>query len=78
MLLDPGRLVPAVKAQLHSGQTIAQLEKEVKSSQQRLDMLEQAEQKALRLHLYLPNVPVDKLDAELRRSAAAASHSGEG
>lgn len=44
-------------------------EEELKSNRQRLDMLEQAEQKALRLHLYLPNYSVDKLDEELRRIA---------
>lgn len=45
------------------------LEEELKSSRQRLDMLEQSERKALRLHLYLPNYPVEKLDEELRRIA---------
>ena len=45
------------------------LEEELKSSRQRLDMLEQPERKALCLHLHLPNYPVEKLDEELRRIA---------
>lgn len=67
MLLDPQKLVPAIKAQLDSGQSLASLEEELRSNQQRMDTLEQAEQKALRLHLYLPNYPVEKLEAELHR-----------
>lgn len=68
-LLQPELLVPAIKAQLDSGQSIIHLEEELKSSRQRMDMLDQAEQKALRLHLYLPNYPLDKLEAEHHRIA---------
>ena len=67
MLLSPERLAPAVKAQLDSGQSTAGLEEELRADRHRLDMLEQAEQKALRLHLYLPNYPAEKLEAELQR-----------
>jgi len=31
------------------------------------DILEKAEQKVLRLHLYLPNYPFEKLEMELQR-----------
>lgn len=68
-LLQPELLAPAIQAQLDSGESVSRLEEELKSSRQRLDMLEQSEQKALRLHLYLPNYPVEKLDDELRRIA---------
>lgn len=67
ILLSPERLVPAVKAQLDSGQSLAYLEEELRANQQRLDILEQAEQKALRLHLYMPSYPAEKLEAEFRR-----------
>lgn len=67
MLLDPKRLVPAIRAQLDNGQSIARLDDELKSHQQRMDILNQAEQKAVRLHLYLPDYPPEKLQAELRR-----------
>ena len=43
------------------------LEEGLSHNQQRLQMLEQAEQKALRLHLYLPNYPIGKLEVELGR-----------
>ncbi|MFH0847008.1 MAG: recombinase family protein [Chloroflexota bacterium] len=66
-LLDPGRLVPAIKSQLDSGQNIAYLEEELKSNKQRMETLDEAEQKALRLHLYLSNYPPEKLQAEIRR-----------
>jgi len=67
MLLEPERLVPAIKAQLDSGQSIAHLETELNAKRQRWDMLDQAEEKALRLHLYLPNYPAAKLEAEVQR-----------
>jgi len=67
MLLDPGRLVPAMQAQLGSGHSMARLEEELRANKQRLEVLEQAEQKALRLHLYLPNYPTERLEAEIRR-----------
>jgi len=68
MLLSPARLVPAMKAQLEAGQSTADLQEELKACCHQLDMLEQAEQKALRLHLYLPNYPAEKLEAEVRRT----------
>jgi len=67
ILLQPERLIPAVKDQIDSGQSMKRLEEELNQSQQSMAMLEQAEQKALRLHLYLSNIPVDKLEVELRR-----------
>jgi hypothetical protein len=67
ILLQPERLIPAVKDQVDSGQSSKCLEEELRQKQQRIEMLEQAGQKALRLHLYLPNYPVDKLEAELSR-----------
>ncbi|MFC1999966.1 recombinase family protein [Chloroflexota bacterium] len=66
-LLDPERLVPAIEAQLDSGQSMGRLEEELKSNRQRLEMLNQAEKKALRFHLYLPDYPPEKLADELRR-----------
>jgi len=65
ILLQPERLIPAIKAQIDSGQSVEHLEEELRQKQQRIEMLEQAEQKALRLHLFLPNYPIDKLEAEL-------------
>jgi hypothetical protein len=67
MLLQPERLIPAVRAQLDSGKSIGHLEQDLKTNQQRLEMIDEAEQKALRLHLYLPNYPLEKLEAELHR-----------
>lgn len=67
ILLQPERLIPAVKDQIDSGQSMKRLEEELGQSQQRIEMLGQAEQKALKLHLYLSNYPVDKLDLELSR-----------
>jgi DNA invertase Pin-like site-specific DNA recombinase len=68
-LLDPGRLIPAVRSQLMSGQSMNGLQQDLKVNRQRLDMLAKAEAKALRLHLYLPNYPVEKLNDEVRRIA---------
>lgn len=66
-LLDPERLIPAIKAQLDSGKTISDLEEEIKAKQERMNALDQASQKALRVHLYLPNYPLEKLEAEQQR-----------
>ena len=65
--LEPERLIPAIKAQIDSGKSIDGLEEELRANQKRLEALDQAAQKALRLHLYLPNYPVDKLEAEQQR-----------
>jgi len=67
ILLQPDRLIPAMKAQIDNGETVERLEEELRQKQQQAKMLEQAEQKALRLHLFLPNYPIDKLEAELHR-----------
>ena len=67
IILQPERLIPAVKDQIDSGQSMQRLEEDLNYKQQSIEMLERAEQKALRLHLYLPNYPVDKLEAELSR-----------
>jgi len=67
MLLQPERLIPAVEAQLNTGKSMEPLEQDLKANRHQLEMLEQAEQKALRLHLYLPNYPFEKLEAELHR-----------
>ena len=67
MLLQPERLIPAVKAQFGSGKSTEHLEQDLKTNRQQLEMLEQAEQKALRLYLYLPNYPFEKLETELHR-----------
>ncbi|MDD5094495.1 MAG: recombinase family protein [Dehalococcoidia bacterium] len=67
MLLDSNRLVPAIKSQMNSGQSVSRLEQEIKDVNQRLNTLEDAEAKALRLHLYLVNYPVQKLEAEQKR-----------
>jgi chromosome segregation ATPase len=67
MLLQPERLIPAVRAQLDSGKSMDHLEQDLKTNQQRLEMMDEAEQKALRLHLHLPNYPLEKLEAELHR-----------
>ena len=66
-LLDPERLIPGIEAQLDSGQSVSHLEEELRSINQRMDTLEQANQKALRLYLYLPDYPPEKLGAETRR-----------
>ena len=66
-LLDPERLIPAIKAQIDNGKSISGLEEEIKTNQTRLNALEQASQKALRVHLYTPNYPIEKLEAEQRR-----------
>ena len=66
-LLEPERLIPAIKAQIDSGKSIDGLEEELRANQERLETLDQAAQKALRLHLYLPNYPVDKLEVEQQR-----------
>jgi hypothetical protein len=63
-LLEPERLIPAIKAQIDSGKSINGLEEELRVNQERLKALDEASQKALRLHLYLPNYPIDKLEAE--------------
>ncbi|MFC1872070.1 recombinase family protein, partial [Chloroflexota bacterium] len=63
-LLDPERLIPAIKDQLESGQAITQLEEKQKANQVQLDNLDQASQKALRVHISLPNYPIEKLEAE--------------
>jgi len=63
-LLDPERLIPAIKAQIDNGKSISGLEEEIKTNQTRLNALEQASQKALRVHLYTPNYPIEKLEAE--------------
>ena len=67
ILLQPERLIPAVKAQIDSGQSMQCLEEELSHKQQRIELLEQAEQKAVRLHLYLSDYPVGKLEVELSR-----------
>jgi hypothetical protein len=66
-LLDPERLIPGIEAQLDSGQSVSHLEDKLRSINQRMDTLDQADQKALRLHLYLPDYPPEKLEAETRR-----------
>ena len=66
-LLDPERLIPGIEAQLDSGQSVSHLEEELRSINQRMDTLDRANQKALRLYLYLPDYPPEKLDAETRR-----------
>jgi len=66
-LLDPGRLIPAIESQLQSGQSINRLEEEIESNSQKLVALAKAEEKALRLHLYLENHEVETLDTEMRR-----------
>ncbi len=77
-LLEPECLIPAIKGQLDSGQSIIRLEEEIKSNRQRLDLLYHAEQKALRLHLYLPDYPEEKLQAECRRIAEQQEQLGKG
>jgi len=56
-----------IKAQIDNGESISGLEEEIKTNQTRLNALDQASQKALRVHLYTPNYPIDKLEAEQRR-----------
>ena len=67
MLLDPKRLIPGIKAQLNGGDHITDLEERLKSVRQRIGTLDEAEQKALRLYLYLSNYPPEKLDVEINR-----------
>jgi len=64
LVLDPERLTAATKASLESGQALSNFERKLANSRQQMEMLEQAEAKVLRLHLYLPDYPVEKLEAE--------------
>lgn len=64
LVLDPERLTATIKASLDSGQTLSNFERRLANSRQQMEMLEQAEAKVLRLHLYLPDYPVEKLQAE--------------
>jgi hypothetical protein len=66
-LLDPERLIPGIETQLDNGQSVSHLEEKLRSINQRMDTLDRADQKALRLHLYLPDYPPEKLEAETRR-----------
>jgi len=67
LVLDPERLMATIKANLDSGETLAGLERKLGDNRQRMERLEQAETKALRLHLYLPDYPIEKLEAERGR-----------
>lgn len=67
LVLDPERLTQTIKAKLNSGETIANLERKLVDNRQRMEILDEAETKALRLHLYLPNYPIEKLEAERGR-----------
>lgn len=67
LVLDPERLTATIKANLESGETLSNFERKLANSRQQMEMLEQAEAKVLRLHLYLPDYPVEKLEAEQRR-----------
>jgi DNA-directed RNA polymerase subunit N (RpoN/RPB10) len=66
-LLQPERLVPAIKAQLDSGESIARVEEDLKLKRQRLEMLNRAEQKAVRLYLVLPDYSEEKVKDEVSR-----------
>ena len=67
LVLDPERLVTTIKTNLDSGETLANLERKLVDNHERMEMLEQAETKVLRLHLYLPDYPIEKLEAERGR-----------
>ena len=67
LVLDPERLIATTKANRDSGETVASFERKLEYSRQRMEMLEQAETKVLRLHLYLPDYPIEKLEAERGR-----------
>ncbi|MFQ5933532.1 MAG: recombinase family protein [Dehalococcoidia bacterium] len=63
LLLSPERLIPAVKSQLESGASIEQLEKQLNAKKAELARWEHAEDKAVNMHLVLPDYPVQKLQA---------------
>jgi len=67
LVLDPERLTATIKANLENGQTLANFEKKLTNTCQQIEILEQAEAKVLRLHLYLSDYPVEKLRAEQLR-----------
>ncbi|MFC1982551.1 recombinase family protein [Chloroflexota bacterium] len=63
-LLEPERLIPAIKNQIDTGKSISGLEEEIKAKQEQWEVLDLASQKVLQLHLYLPKYPIEKLVAE--------------
>jgi hypothetical protein len=75
LLLAPERLVPAIRAQLESGASLVELEKELETKRAEVLRWEQAEDKAVKMHLVLPDYPVEKLReriAEVRTAKAQA------
>jgi hypothetical protein len=67
LVLNPEMLTATIKANLETGRTLSNFERKLANGLQQMEMLEQAEAKVLRLHLYLPDYPVDKLQAEQYR-----------
>ena len=70
-LLEPERLVPVIRTQLESGVTAAELERQISEYRTKLSGWEEAEDRAVKLHLVLTDYPVEKLKARMDEILAA-------
>ena len=71
IILQPDLLAAALRSQLDSGETVGRIAGEIKEIQRKLTTLVRAEQKALRLHLYVDDAERDSLSEELLLAARA-------
>ncbi|MBI2858702.1 MAG: recombinase family protein [Chloroflexi bacterium] len=71
LLLNPEKLIPAVRSHLASGVSVMQLEKQLAAKRAELAKWEQAEDKAVRMHLVLPDYPLEKLQERIAEIKAA-------
>jgi len=65
LLLDPDRLVAGVREFVRKGHNASQLQDEISLAESRLQVLDGAETKFMRLYGYGDRYPQEKLDAEL-------------
>ena len=66
-LLEPDRLLPGIRKQLESGQTLAKLESEEKNLAEQVESLEEARDRSRRLYFISKNYPMEKFLAEDQR-----------
>ena len=66
-LLEPDRLLPGIRRQLESGQTLAKLEAEAKNLAEQIESSEQARDRSRRIYFISPNYPEEKFLAEDQR-----------
>jgi hypothetical protein len=66
-LLEPDRLLPGIKRQLESGQTLDKLEAEEKHLAEQLESLEEVRDRTRRLYLINKNYPIEKYLADDQR-----------